>query len=119
VSGTLGLSGACDGALVIEGPRNALTAKLTLIGRDIEHDGEFAIQHLPTGGWDWLGKADAVFVSQERQQIIDSIRIGGPMTPSDIARSLGKKSNSVRQLLYGMLADSQIKHDGKKYYLHT
>ena len=107
VSGTLGQMGAVDGALVIDGNRGDDTMKLTLVGRDIEEDGEFAIRKLPTGGWDWLGKADEVFISNERKAILDLLKLGA-LKPKEIAERLGKPPGTVRKLLFTMLACSQV-----------
>lgn len=115
ISGTLGLAGAVDGALVIEGARGDQTAKLTLVGRDIEQDGEFAIQRLATGGWDWLGKAESVFISQARQELIDALKLHGPMTPKGIADLLGKGQGATRKLLRDMLGSMQVQCDRGVY----
>lgn len=116
VSGTLGQMGAVDGALVIDGNRGDATMKLTLVGRDIEEDGEFAIKKLPTGGWDWLGKADEVFISQERKAIIDLLKVRGALKPKDISDALGKHPGTIRKLLSTMLAEMQVTVDNGGYY---
>ena len=108
VSGTLGQMGAVDGALVIDGNRGDDTMKLTLVGRDIEEDGEFAIKKLPQGGWDWLGKADEVFISNERKAIIDLLRSAGCLKPKEIAERLGKPSGNIRKLLFTMAGIQQV-----------
>jgi len=108
VSGTLGQMGAVDGALIIDGNRGDATMKLTLVGRDIEEDGEFAITKLPNGGWDWLGKADEVFISNERRAIIDLLKLRGALKPKDISDALGKPSGTIRKLLFTMVASSQV-----------
>ena len=108
VSGTLGQMGAVDGALVIDGNRGDATMKLTLVGRDIEQDGEFAIKKLDKGGWDWLGKADVWFISQERKAVKDLLTLTGPLKPKEISDRLGKPPGTIRKLLHSMVADFQL-----------
>ena len=71
ISGSLGLSGAVDGMLVIDGVRSEKQYKLSLIGRDIPTDDELAISRQSNGEWKVLGQASQVFIGQERKEISD------------------------------------------------
>jgi hypothetical protein len=112
VSGTLGQMGAVDGALVIDGDRGDSMMRLTLVGRDIEHDGEFAIQKRSQGGWDWIGNASQAFASIERQQILNLLKLTpAGLKPSEVADRLDKSSGAIRKLMRSMVLDGQIKRD--------
>jgi hypothetical protein len=120
ISGSLGLVGAVDGALVIDGVRSDKQYKLSLIGRDIPSDDELAISRKSNGEWEVLGAAQQVFISAERKQITDLLFFHPQgLKPKDIADNLGKKQNATRKLLLSMLNDQQVKVAHGLYSLHT
>jgi hypothetical protein len=109
VSGSMGLTGAVDGALVIDGIRTDKQYKLSLIGRDIPNDDELAIERKPNGEWQILGNALQVFVSEERKAILDLLYVHpNGLKPKDIADMLVKKQSSVRKLLMSMASNMQV-----------
>ena len=119
VSGSLGLTGAVDGALVIDGIRTDKQYKLSLIGRDIPNDDELAIARESNGEWRILGSASQVFVSEERKAILDLLYMHpNGLKPKDISDLLDKKSGAVRKLLLTMTACLQVINDNG-IYKHT
>jgi hypothetical protein len=119
VSGSLGLTGAVDGALVIDGIRTDKQYKLSLIGRDIPNDDELAIARESNGEWKILGSASQVFVSEERKAILDLLYMHpSGLKPKDIADLLDKNSGAVRKLLLTMSASLQVINDNG-IYKHT
>jgi hypothetical protein len=118
VSGSLGLTGAVDGALVIDGIRTDKQYKLSLIGRDIPTDDELAIAREPNGEWHILGNAAQVFVSEERKAILELLLLHPDgLKPKEISDLLGKKSGASRKLLTTMTASLQVIND-KGIYKH-
>lgn len=116
VSGTLGLTGAVDGALVIDGIRTDKQYTLSLIGRDIPNDDELAIERKKNGEWQILGNASQVFISAERKEILDLLYMHpGGLKPKDIADHLDKRSGTVRKLLLNMHAGLQVINDNGLY----
>ncbi|MFM2300447.1 MAG: hypothetical protein RLZZ84_183, partial [Pseudomonadota bacterium] len=110
ISGSLGLAGAVDGALVIDGVRSEKQYKLSLIGRDIPNDDELAISRKANGEWEVLGVAQQVFISAERKQITDLLAFHPDgLKPREIADHLGKRQNATRKLLMSMVNDQQLK----------
>jgi hypothetical protein len=109
ISGSLGLSGAVDGALVIDGIRTDKQYKLSLIGRDIPNDDELAISRASNGEWSILGQAKQVFITAERKEISDLL-LAHPkgLKPKEISDILGKKPGTVRKLLLSMTGDQQV-----------
>lgn len=117
ISGSLGLAGAVDGALVIDGVRSAGQYKLSLIGRDIPTDDELAIRRRSNGEWEVLGVAQHVFVSAERRQITDLLAFHPQgLRPREIADHLGKGQSATRKLLMSMVTDQQVKVSHGVYY---
>src|SRR5262249_24479479 len=83
VSGTLGLSGAADTIIVMK--RHAGMVKVYLRGRDIE-EAEFAAEfNKHTCRWRFVGKADEVFRSEQRQAITTALKeTKRPMSVAEI-----------------------------------
>ena len=118
ISGSLGLSGAVDGALVIDGIRSDKQYKLSLIGRDIPSDDELAISRQENGEWLILGDATQVFISAERKEITDVLRLHPTgLRPKEIAEIIGKKQPTVRRLLSSMAIDRQVQSSTGTYTL--
>lgn len=118
ISGSLGLSGAVDGALVIDGIRSDKQYKLSLIGRDIPNDDELAISRQENGEWKILGEATQVFISAERKEITNVLRLHpAGLKPKEIAEIIGKKQPTVRRLLSSMAVDRQVQSSAGTYTL--
>lgn len=108
VSGTLGLTGAVDGALIIDGNRSDRQYRLSLIGRDIPNEDELAIT-LEGGKWRVLGQANLVIVKSQRKEILNLLEsnpIG--LAPKEIATALAKEGGAVRKMLKSMLEANQV-----------
>jgi len=108
VSGTLGIGGAADGALILRRARGESEAELHLIGRDLEDEGQYAVQFdRSTCRWEWVGEAWKVRIGQERREIL-AVLADGPATPAEIATAIGKRGDAVRYLLRQMVQDGQV-----------
>jgi hypothetical protein len=119
VSGSLGLSGAVDGVLVIDGNRSDKMYTLSLIGRDIPNDDDLAIARQTNGEWHLLGQAKAVFISSERKEITDLLKFQPKgLKPKEISEMLGKKPTAVRKLLVAMSLEQQVINT-KGTYTHS
>ena len=117
VSGSLGLSGAVDGVLVIDGNRGDAAYTLSLIGRDIPNDEDLAIS-LSDGRWTLLGAAKSVFVSQERKEICELLLLHpNGLKPKEVSEHTGKRANNVRKLLVSMAKDGQLVNNKGVYSL--
>jgi len=118
ISGTLGLSGAADGMMVLARERGQADAVLHITGRDIE-DAEHALQwDGPSCQWSLLGDAAQYRMSQEMRDILD-VLADGPKFPKAIADMLGKNRSSIRSLLLKMARDGEVMELGGLYTLIT
>ena len=117
ISGTTGLTGAVDAALVID--RSSEGTTLYGRGRDIEEI-EFAVE-FGIGGWELLGNVDEVRRSSERGAILQVISDANePVSPKQIATALGKNTNAVKQLLRKLVAAGDVnKPQRGRYVLAT
>ncbi len=105
ISGTTGLTGAVDAALVLNRDSNGTT--LYGRGRDIE-EFDIALEFEETG-WRILGEASEVRRSRERSDILRVVSEAGiAIGPKQIAEALNKPENSIKQLLRKMVRDHQL-----------
>jgi hypothetical protein len=120
ISGTLGLAGAVDGALIIDGNRGDPSYTLSLIGRDIPNDDDLAITLQKNGQWVVLGAAREVFISQERQNIKELLLLHpGGLKPVEVVDLTGKKAGTIRKLMNSMARDGQLVNVKGTYSLPT
>ena len=106
ISGTLGVAGCADTALIIA--RTAQGTTLYVRGRDIE-EAEHAVSFdKHSCRWTILGNASEVHRSNERGKILSALDDASePMSPQDIANSTGMSPNNVWQLLHSRTARSR------------
>lgn len=113
ISGTTGLTGAVDAAFVLQRGQQGVT--LYGRGREIE-EMEKALE-FDGGNWKVLGDATDVRRSEERGAILAVLSdASAPIGPKEIADALGKSENNVKQLLFKMLKDGEIKKRGRGQY---
>ncbi|HEY0877934.1 MAG TPA: AAA family ATPase [Zeimonas sp.] len=108
ISGTLGIGGAADGALVLKRARGEDEAELHVVGRDLEEEGAYAVRFdRASCRWQWVGEAWKVRVSGERRAVLDALG-DEPLRPNEIAKAVGKTPGAVRKLLHDMVHAGQI-----------
>ena len=118
ISGSTGLSGGVDGALVLRKDRGRADAYLHVTGRDIEEEQELALRWDPnTAGWGIVGDADEYRLGEERAAVVRMLKnADGPRSPKDVAEALGKKGGAVRELLSQMAKSGEIENVGYGKY---
>ncbi|MBX3664979.1 MAG: AAA family ATPase [Burkholderiales bacterium] len=103
VSGSMGLTGGSDGALVIERPRGQTDAKLHVSGRDIEYepDAGYVIRfNKATCKWEMVGDAALLGNSAAQQSILDAIRRAGhPLTAEQVGKATRRNRQAARHIL--------------------
>jgi hypothetical protein len=121
VSGSTGLTGGVDGALVLKRERGRADAYLYVTGRDIENEQELALNwDNDTATWKIAGDAEEYRGSKERREIIECLRsLGGTAGPKEVSDALGKDYNAVKQLLYKMGNDGDVRNVGGGKYTVT
>lgn len=110
ISGSTGLSGGVDGALVLKRERGRADAFLYVTGREIEEERELALKwDADLASWSIVGDAAEYKLSEERAAIVRALEeTGEPMTPTEVADALGEKFNNVKQRLWHMAKDGQL-----------
>lgn len=117
ISGSTGLTGGVDGAMVLKRDRGKQDATLVVDGRDIEEPSEFALRwDADIASWSLMGDAEEYRRSEERRRIIELLeRMDEPMYPKDIAEALEKNRSTTRVLLANMKQDDQVEDTGRGY----
>ncbi len=121
VSGSMGLTGGADGALVLNRERGRADAYLYVTGRDIEEEQELALAwDATTATWKIAGDAEEYRISKERLEIVECLRsLGEPAGPKEVSEALGKTYNNVKQLLFKMGNDGDVRNIGGGKYVAT
>jgi hypothetical protein len=117
ISGSTGLTGGVDGAMVLKRDRGKQDATLVVDGRDIEEPSELALRwDAEIASWSLMGDAEEYRKSEERRRILELLeRMGEPMWPKEIAEALGKNRSTTRVLLANMKQDGQVEDTGQGY----
>jgi RecA-family ATPase len=119
VSGSTGLTGAADTIWVLKRPkRTGADAVLFVTGRDIE-ERELALKFDPqTGKYSTVGDAGDLARSKIRNAILQVLRKEErPMTPTEVAASLNKDFNTVKQRMYQMMKDGELRQPERGKYI--
>jgi hypothetical protein len=106
ISGTQGIAGSADGVLILKRPRGNSRGELHVIGRDIEHDGAYALDFNKVNcKWEMVGEASKVETSAGRAAVLTALAaLGGTASLADVTMQAGKAKQYVFQLL-GELVD--------------
>ena len=113
VSGTFGLTGGADSVLVLK-RESEDDFRFSITGRDI-WDRELAIRFRKDCTWRLLGDASSVFISEEREEILDAIGEGS-LAPFEIAKLINKNPSTTRTLLAKMLHAGLVSKDSSGKY---
>jgi hypothetical protein len=116
ISGTLGLAGAADSAIILDRDSNGCTLKGR--GRDIE-EFDKAVEFVASAcRWRILGEAHEVRRSDERGEILAALDdADGPLSPAEIASAVGKSAASVNVTLGRMVKAGELEKQGRGKYV--
>jgi len=117
VSGTLGITGAADGTLILCRDGQGVTLRAT--GRDVAEI-ETAVEFdRAFFGWRELGEASEVRRSDERAALLKTLMdTGKPMTSRELAAETGQTDGAVRRLLAKMVKAGEVRKPATGRYLH-
>ncbi len=121
LSGSTGLSGGVDGALILKRARGEADATLAVDGRDIEEPSELALRwDGELGAWALMGDAAEYRMSEERRKIVELLRNAGEaFGPKDIAAATELPYGSVRFMLSEMVKDGTVESPSRGKYTTT
>ena len=118
ISGSTGLTGACDTVIGIFRDRGRPDAVLKGTGQEID-EFEYAL-NLSAGLWTLLGPADEWRTSTARAEIVKAVREHGePRSPKEVSDILDKSPGAVRKLMAQMSRDGDLNSTGDGRYTLT
>jgi hypothetical protein len=117
ISGTLGITGAADGLMVLARERGSADATLHVTGRDLEDALHAMRWDADTCTWSVLAGDPSLYrQSPERRAILDALKTG-LKTPREVAQIVGKGYEAVRKNLQRMFDDGLIGNTAGAYHL--
>ena len=117
VSGTLGLTGAADTALILD--RDGNGCSLYGRGRDIQEFEKAISFSKEDCRWTLQGDASEVRRTDERSIILQILlEQGEPMSPADVSGATGMPRNNVKQLLFKMAKAGEVAKTQRGLYFH-
>lgn len=118
ISGSFGLSGGVDGAIVLARERGQADAVLHITGRDVEEKELAMTWSADLALWTIVGDAAEYRMSKERRQILDLLNgVRDGLSPKDIADALQRSPGGIKKMLRDMLEDGQVKQSGYGRYI--
>lgn len=120
ITGSVGLTGGVDGALVLKRQRGRADAFLHVEGRDIENPTELALKLDPNAAtWAIVGDAEEYRLSEQRSALLRVLlNADEPLGPKELAEMTDAKYGATRELLSRMAKDGQVKNLGRGQYVH-
>jgi hypothetical protein len=118
-SGSAGLVAAAEGILLFRRKRGDADAYLTIDGKDIEERAELAVKWDPLAAtWTVIGDAEAHRLSETRLAILRVVEdADGPLGPTDVADALGQPVNTIKQRIYQMSKDGELRVESRGRYV--
>jgi hypothetical protein len=118
-SGSAGLVAAAEGILLFRRKRGDADAYLTIDGKDIEERTELAVKWDPLAAtWTVIGDAEEHRISKTRQDILRIVADADePMGPTDVADALDQPANTIKQRMYQMSKDGELRVESRGRYV--
>ena len=118
ITGSNGIFGTADTALLLCRSRGKATAELKATGRDIIAQDYAMKWHNPF--WTIEGDAEKVASTMERQEILDVLKESDePMKTQEIAACIGKSPGTISYLLTHLTKEGLIEKMGYGKYLYS
>src|SRR5260221_5487219 len=117
ITGSIGITGAVDGTLILKRERGQAEGTLFVTGRDIEREQQLALSFdVSTALWSVIGNADEVGRTRARQEILDLLREQPEgMSPREIAEALEKNYHTTRSILRKMEETGEVRQLHGRY----
>lgn len=115
ISGTLGLSGAADGVLIMQRERGSADAMLHVIDRDQEDKTVALRWNIANGGWLWLGDAQQYKRSMARNEVLAALHDFGGGTPKELSERMNRNKGAINRLLWELRQSGEATNAGGVY----
>lgn len=111
ITGTAGLTGGTDGALVLDRVRGEADAVLVGWHRDLKVNPELALEQVDgeLGFWRYMGNAEEYRIGKEKREILETIaNADEPMRPVEVAEALEKPTVAISKTMQRMRNDGYL-----------
>jgi hypothetical protein len=110
ITGSIGMTGAVDGTLILKRERGQAEASLFVTGRDIEREQQLALSFdATTVLWSVIGNTEEVGRTRARQEILELLyEQPEGMSPPEIAQALEKNYHTTRSILRKMEETGEV-----------
>jgi hypothetical protein len=108
ISGTVGLTGACDGACVLRRERGQHDATLVISGRDVDEQELALLFDRDNCLWQVVGDADDYRLGRERKEILDLFNEAEELSVKQVEALTGKSPTAIRHLLSRMAREGRL-----------
>jgi len=117
-SGSLGLTAAVEGILLLTRDHRQADAILTVDGKDIKDRQELAVKwDAATCTWTIQGQAEAFKMSKPRRDVLGVVEDADqPVTPTYVTDALDKNFEAVKKLMWEMSRDGHLRSNGDGTY---
>ena len=118
ITGSTGLTGACDGFLVLKRERGRFDAELFVTGRDIQDEQTYKLSFDKVSAiWTLEGNAEELARGVVQQEILDLLRENPDgLTVKEVAESLDNKNiYTTRTLLNRLVEQGKLEHPQNRY----
>jgi len=118
LTGSIGITGAVDGTLILKRERGQTEGSLFVTGRAIEREHQLALSFdAATAQWTLVGNTEEVGHTRARQEILELLREQGSegMSPREVAEVLEKNYHTTRSLLRKMEDTGQVRRSAGRY----
>lgn len=122
VSGSLGLTGAADGTLVLTRTRGSSEASLYLTGRDVE-EAQLALKWDVHTAWTFMGDAALYARTREQEEVLAILRLydGGPLGFGELVKQVreatGAEVDAVKMRISRMAQRGQLAREAGLYWI--
>jgi hypothetical protein len=117
ILGSVAKGAMVDTALGLYRERGKAGAKLAIIGRELGERTLALTMDWLTGCWQCVGDADALELTERRQEILDCLQALGKATAKKIADAVNQDKGNTYRRLQDMVSAGLVKRDGEKYTL--
>jgi len=118
LTGSIGMTGAVDGTLILKRERGQMEGSLLVTGRALEREHQLALScDAATAEWTLVDDAEEVGRSRARQEILELLREQGPrgMSAREVAEALEKNYHTTRSLLRKMEDTCEVRRSAGRY----
>ena len=104
--------------MLLKRERSKIDGSLFVTGRDVEEQDLALTYEAESGAWAIAGQAADFRRSDQRTEVLAVLeKAGGPLSPAQVAQSLGRDRNAVKQLMWRMAQDGELRSDGESLYI--